>query len=207
MNTRINRSGHIPANPNNHPDVAAAIAATIGTLVRDLLTEHPNIEFESVRIQTLNGNTAIVSGQVAGEPECPHCHAIGDQPHTDYCPSGRGWQHAETPDPVVADTVPVARLDGIHEPPVNLVSHLEAAIDAARVRAHERDHEVDDGKGGTWHQTGPEDAHYRTQCAPERCGWNPPDPIGEVDRAEQARLDAIANDGPAPTNGCCPHHQ
>jgi hypothetical protein len=89
VNTRINRSAHIPGNPNNHPDVAAAIAATIGTLVRDLLTEHPNIEFDSIRIQTLNGNTAIVSGRPPREPfgpaGCSSCHQPAGRPHTDYC--------------------------------------------------------------------------------------------------------------------------
>lgn len=44
--------------------------------------------------------TTSAIGPATGEPECPHCHAIGDQPHTDYCPSARGWQHATKPEDV-----------------------------------------------------------------------------------------------------------
>lgn len=31
------------------------------------------------------------------DPQCPSCFAIGDQPHQDGCPRGRGWTGAVTP--------------------------------------------------------------------------------------------------------------
>lgn len=36
------------------------------------------------------------------EPECPTCHAVGKQPHTEDCWRGKGWQHAVTPPDEVA---------------------------------------------------------------------------------------------------------
>lgn len=35
---------------------------------------------------------------IIGEPKCPHCEAVGDQPHGAICPSRRGWKHAVKPD-------------------------------------------------------------------------------------------------------------
>lgn len=56
----------------------------------------------------------------------------------------------------------------------DLVGHLRDAVDAARQRrAHERDSEVEDGKGTTWHQTGPDEAHERWRCEAAKCGWEP----------------------------------
>jgi hypothetical protein len=44
---------------------------------------------DHIKIAAVNPST--------GEPQCPDCQAVGDQPHGADCDRGKGWAHAVKP--------------------------------------------------------------------------------------------------------------